>query len=280
MVVSGGSTPNSTTAAGVLFLARDTGRCLLQLRNSDKRFKHTWGFWGGMMEKGETPFDYFDELIKDKHSREIYKKSLEILSVLGDYWPAHIVRIKNYYELITSHIAEMPKSFSEDKNWADNLIEQLGKEMSSESDAERIEQICEKLAESESIQQPEWSKVVRHAISISTTYAQITEISYGEAMPLSFLDEDEGSALDIYGDEHLYNFDYLLNLFAEKKTQASPDWATLVIELANFKAEAIGYMSCGDEEAENFVRKSHVKNHSQFGKIVTALKLAFPFAEL
>jgi len=33
-----------TTAAGVVFLAKDTGRCLLQLRNSDKRFKNTWGF--------------------------------------------------------------------------------------------------------------------------------------------------------------------------------------------------------------------------------------------
>jgi len=46
-----------TMAAGVLFLAKDTGRCLLQLRNSDKRFKHTWGFFGGVCEKGETPFE-------------------------------------------------------------------------------------------------------------------------------------------------------------------------------------------------------------------------------
>ena len=46
-----------TTAAGVVFLAKDTGRCLLQLRNSDKRFKNTWGFWGGMIEKGETVYE-------------------------------------------------------------------------------------------------------------------------------------------------------------------------------------------------------------------------------
>ena len=32
------------TGAGVLFLALDTGRCLFQLRNSDKRHKNTWGF--------------------------------------------------------------------------------------------------------------------------------------------------------------------------------------------------------------------------------------------
>jgi mutator protein MutT len=46
-----------TTAAGVVFLAKNTGRCLLQLRNSDKRFKNTWGFWGGMLEHGETPYE-------------------------------------------------------------------------------------------------------------------------------------------------------------------------------------------------------------------------------
>ena len=44
-------------AAGILFLTKDTGRCLLQLRNSDKRYKNTWGFFGGIIEQGETPFE-------------------------------------------------------------------------------------------------------------------------------------------------------------------------------------------------------------------------------
>lgn len=57
MVDFGDSSPNNIIAAGVVFLARDTGRCLLQLRNSNKRFKHTWGFWGGMMESEETPYE-------------------------------------------------------------------------------------------------------------------------------------------------------------------------------------------------------------------------------
>ena len=46
----------TTTAAGVLFLARDTGRCMLQLRKAEKRFKNTWGFFGGTLEKDETPY--------------------------------------------------------------------------------------------------------------------------------------------------------------------------------------------------------------------------------
>lgn len=42
---------------GTLFLALDTNRVLLQFRNSDKRHRHTWGFWGGLVEKGESPYE-------------------------------------------------------------------------------------------------------------------------------------------------------------------------------------------------------------------------------
>lgn len=56
----------TVTAAGVIFLALDTQRCLLQLRNSDKRFRHTWGFFGGMCEKNETPFEALQrELVEE-----------------------------------------------------------------------------------------------------------------------------------------------------------------------------------------------------------------------
>lgn len=56
----------SIVAAGVVFLSKSTGRCLLQLRNSDKRFKHTWGFFGGMCEKSETPFEALQrELVEE-----------------------------------------------------------------------------------------------------------------------------------------------------------------------------------------------------------------------
>jgi len=54
------------SAAGVLFLAKDTGRCLFQLRNSDKRQKHTWGFWGGMMENAETPFECIQRELEEE----------------------------------------------------------------------------------------------------------------------------------------------------------------------------------------------------------------------
>jgi len=60
------SAKTNVVAAGVIFLALDTGRCLLQLRNSEKRFRHTWGFFGGMLESGETPFQALQrELIEE-----------------------------------------------------------------------------------------------------------------------------------------------------------------------------------------------------------------------
>lgn len=55
-----------TMAAGVVFLAKDTGRCLLQLRNSDKRYRHTWGFFGGMVEQGETPYQAIRRELKEE----------------------------------------------------------------------------------------------------------------------------------------------------------------------------------------------------------------------
>jgi 8-oxo-dGTP pyrophosphatase MutT (NUDIX family) len=57
----------TTTAAGVVFLAKSTGRCLLQLRKAEKKFKNTWGFWGGVLEHAETPYD----AIKRELSEEI-----------------------------------------------------------------------------------------------------------------------------------------------------------------------------------------------------------------
>ena len=55
-----------TRAAGVVFLAKDTSRCLLQLRNSDKRFKHTWGFFGGIIEKHETPYECLQRELEEE----------------------------------------------------------------------------------------------------------------------------------------------------------------------------------------------------------------------
>jgi 8-oxo-dGTP pyrophosphatase MutT (NUDIX family) len=57
---------NAHTAAGVIFLAIDTGRCLFQLRDSDKRHRHTWGFFGGNINRGETPFEAIQRELQEE----------------------------------------------------------------------------------------------------------------------------------------------------------------------------------------------------------------------
>jgi len=80
----------SITAAGVIFLATDTGRCLLQLRNADKRNKHTWGFFGGTLEAGETPY----EAIQRELTEEIgFVPALEKLNPIDVYQS----KDKNFY---------------------------------------------------------------------------------------------------------------------------------------------------------------------------------------
>lgn len=42
-------------AAGCLFMAQDTGRLLIAHRSARVEEPHTWGTWGGAMDRSETP---------------------------------------------------------------------------------------------------------------------------------------------------------------------------------------------------------------------------------
>jgi len=53
---TGDSTSKHVSASGCIFLALDTGRICLQLRNSQS-FHGTWSFWGGRARRGERPVE-------------------------------------------------------------------------------------------------------------------------------------------------------------------------------------------------------------------------------
>lgn len=91
-----------SSAAGVLFLSKKTGRVLFQLRNSDKRYKHTWGFWGGMIEENETPY----EAIKRELIEEI--GSLPEISKLN---PIDIYQSTNKQFIYYSFVAVVDNEF-------------------------------------------------------------------------------------------------------------------------------------------------------------------------
>ena len=92
----------TTTAAGVVFLAKDTGRCLLQLREGNKRFNNTWGFWGGMIDNGETPY----ECIKRELGEEIgFVPELQKLN------PIDVYQSKNKNFMYYSFVAVVEEEF-------------------------------------------------------------------------------------------------------------------------------------------------------------------------
>ena len=97
----------TVVAAGVLFLAKDTGRCLLQLRNSDKRHRHTWGFFGGTLESGESPY----EAIQRELTEEIgFVPALEKLN------PIDVFQSKDKHFYYYSFVAVIESEFSPNLN--------------------------------------------------------------------------------------------------------------------------------------------------------------------
>ena len=88
--------------AGVIFLALDTGRCLFQLRNSDKRQKHTWGFWGGLLENNETPY----ECIKRELDEEI-----GMVPELQKLNPIDVYQSRNKHFMYYSFVYVIDKEF-------------------------------------------------------------------------------------------------------------------------------------------------------------------------
>jgi 8-oxo-dGTP pyrophosphatase MutT (NUDIX family) len=54
--VTGVSTSKHVSASGCIFLALDTGRICLQLRNSQS-YHGTWSFWGGRAHRNERPVE-------------------------------------------------------------------------------------------------------------------------------------------------------------------------------------------------------------------------------
>ena len=53
--------------AGAIFMSRDSGRMLLSYRSEHVDEPHTWGTWGGGIEKGEDP--------KEAAARECYEEA-------------------------------------------------------------------------------------------------------------------------------------------------------------------------------------------------------------
>ena len=92
---------------GTVFLALDTERVLLQFRNSDKRHKHTWGFWGGLVEKGESPYEAL--------TREL-DEELGLVPDINKLNPIDVYQSKDKNFMYYSFVAVIEKEFMPNLN--------------------------------------------------------------------------------------------------------------------------------------------------------------------
>ena len=89
-------------AVGTLFLSTKTNRVLLQFRNSDKRQKHTWGFWGGIVENGESPYE---ALIRE------VEEELGIVPDISKLNPIDVYQSKDRHFMYYSFVAVIEDEF-------------------------------------------------------------------------------------------------------------------------------------------------------------------------
>jgi hypothetical protein len=142
---------------------------------------------------------------------------------------------------------------------------------------ESAQSLCQwSLSTPAAVAHPAWPDLVRRVIAQSWTYARITEDTYGVALTLDEMEEDEGSALDFYADEHLYTFDWVLLLLGTSPALEHPQWADLVIDVCQAKDAAVSYMNFADEEISALLATPTAKSHPRYGEMWAAARSAFP----
>jgi hypothetical protein len=167
---------------------------------------------------------------------------------------------------------------TKDAKWEKNVRAYIKPAGEANEDLERLCRLT--LSTKEAIAHAKWPALVREVVAASASYGDLTEEAYGERLSMKQMDEDEGGVLDMYGDEHLHTFDWVLRLLATPDAIASASWAELVLHVCDFKAKAIGYMSFGDAEIAALMNTPAAKKHRQYGALTKAAKKAFPFASV
>lgn len=95
-------TLNDKTACGTIFISKDSGRALLNLRAPDKSHALTWGLWGGMSEGAETPI----ECLKRELTEEIgYLPDIERIN------PFDVFRSDDGHFTFYSYVCLVDKEF-------------------------------------------------------------------------------------------------------------------------------------------------------------------------
>jgi hypothetical protein len=140
-----------------------------------------------------------------------------------------------------------------------------------------IRRVCQEvLAEPRAIVHKDWPQLVKAVVDASTTFGDVSEKMYGERLKISQIDDDEGDALEYVADEHLYTWDWVLDVLATPSAQAHAKWVELVEYLAEAKRKAVGYITYAPDELQAFLDAAAA--HPKFPQARRALRKAFPNA--
>jgi hypothetical protein len=162
-------------------------------------------------------------------------------------------------------------------DWAQNVRKHLG-DIANAKARNRMQLLCKfTLPTSAAAAHAEWPEIVKSIVVSSWSYGDATFESYGKRLPVSKIDDDEGGAMDHYADEHLYTFDWVLELLATAPAIGNPKWAQLVIHTCKQKAARVSFMSFGDEEATALLADPEAKSHSKYKEVTAAVNKAFPY---
>ena len=101
--------------AGILFLARDTGRVLLSLRSAEVNEPHTWGVVGGAIDSGESP---------ERAARREAKEELGFQGKIERLIPAYTFKTKgfkyhNFVGIVPSEFTPTLDFENDDAQWFD-----------------------------------------------------------------------------------------------------------------------------------------------------------------
>lgn len=123
-----------------------------------------------------------------------------------------------------------------------------------------------------------WPRLVRALLELTVSYGDLTEDSYGVRLTVDQMDDDEGGALDFYGDERLSTAEHCLVACRARGAAGREDYTALVREIFDTKVERIGHMSFGDEEAVALIAHLDELGHPEAAELREHARRCFPFA--
>lgn len=261
------------------------GLCALIALGVDPHPLNAWG--QGLVEKAG---DYSGNLTSRSRSEKLSGRAkLELMELLGEHH-SDWTELQEWLKLhraanlkgdakqrkAQERIAKL-RSQTEEPGFEKKVLRAIGKTATGKFD--QLRGLTKGLLIDPAVVAHEsWSRLLRHLLSLTASYSDVTEDTYGERLDIEQMDQDEGSALDFYGDEQLSTIEHCLMACRAPGAGDRSDFANLVREICETKFRQIGHMSYGDQEAVALIQQLNEIQHADIDELRTIAHKCFPHA--